>query len=186
MTRMRSRGFAAIGLVVLAGCSSGGPAPSSSAAGGGSSQAAASAAGGGGGATQAAGNGGGVSSIDACKLLTTDEIKSATGISVKAGVPQSTDSQVNCDWESEDGASSVGLTVATFDDSLWSAFSSAANAKPVSGFGDAAFTGVPHSGDLAVKVKGYEVDFAIVDFQLQPDKLVSDDEALAQTVLPRL
>jgi hypothetical protein len=191
---MRSRGLAAIGLVMVlaAGCSSGtpaassAPATSSTAGGGASTQTASQVGGDSGGATAAVNPGGNASTIDACKLLTADEIKGATGITVTTGVLQTTDTQADCEWDSADGATSVGLTVATFDDTLWSTLSTSADAKPVSGLGEAAYSGVPHFGDLAVKVKGYEVDVAIVDFQTQASKLVGEDEALAQIVLPRL
>src|SRR5512143_2091261 len=160
MTRSNRRtllGTVGVALVVGA-CSSSGS-PTATPAGGG----------GGGGGTQApAGNGGtgNVAGIDACSLLTPDEIKAALGVDMKAGVPQATDTQVECEWDSQKDSDAVGVSVSVnkYDDALWKALSSAGNAKPISGFGEAAFTGVPHAGDIAIKQGGYEIDLGIVDF----------------------
>jgi hypothetical protein len=131
-------------------------------------------------------SGGGVSSIDPCKLLTPDEIKTALGIDAKAGVPQTTDTQVNCEWDSTDGSSSVGVTVAIYDDAVWQTLRNGANAKPISGFGDAAYTGFPHAGDIAIKRGGFEIDLGIVDFTTDTAKVDAADQSLATLVLSRI
>jgi uncharacterized protein DUF3558 len=159
---------------------------------GGSTAPTATPAGGGGGtsapgATSNGAGGGNVSSINACSLLTAAEIQAALGVPVKDGVEQDSDGQVSCTWDGQDEAGpSAGVTVATYDDTLWQTMSQGANAKPISGFGDAAYTGFPHQGDIAIKVKGFEVDLGIVDFTDAAAKIDAADKSLAQLVLSRL
>jgi hypothetical protein len=137
-------------------------------------------------AATGAGNGRSISSIDPCSLLTPAEIKTALGFDVKAGVAQSTDTQVDCEWESQDGGSSVGVTVAMYDDAVWQALSKTSNAKPISGFGDAAYTGVPHAGDIAIKKGSLEIDLGIVNFTIDEGKIDAADQSLATLVLSRV
>jgi predicted acetyltransferase len=115
--------------------------------------------------------------IKACDLLTTDEIKQATGIATGSGKLQTTDTQTSCDWNNADGTAGVGIIVKTFDASLWDTLSSSQHAKPVSGIGEKAYKGVPHAGDLAVKKGGYEIDVGIVDFKRELDPPLTALEA---------
>lgn len=133
------------------------------------------------------GGGGSAGSLDACNLLTAADIAGVVGWPVKDGLPQNTDTQSDCEWDAQatDGGS-VGLTIQAYDDSLWQAGSSAGNSTAVTGIGDAAYKGWPHPGDLAIKVKGYEVDVAIIDFAASPDKVDAETLALAKIVLPKL
>lgn len=137
-------------------------------------------------ATGPAGNGGSVSSIDPCSLLTPAEIKTALGFDVKAGVAQSTDTKVSCNWDSQDGASGVSASVAIYDDVLWQTFSKATSAKAISGFGDAAFTGVPGASDIAIKRGGFEIDLGIADFTSDTAKVDAAVQSLATLVLSRV
>ena len=165
--------------LLLAACSSSGSPTATPAGGGGGGEGA--------GSSPAAGGGGGsVTSIDPCSLLTPAEIKSALDIDVKDGVAQHTDTSVNCEWDTQDGTSSVGVTVSVYDDVLWQTFSKAANAKPISGFGDAAFTGYPHAGDIAIKKGAFEIDLGIVDFTADTAKVDAADQSLATLVLSRV
>jgi hypothetical protein len=135
------------------------------------------------------GIGGSASAIKACDLLTLDDIKQATGVVMGAGRLQRTDTQASCDWNAPDGASgasAVGVTVQNFDDVLWHAMAGSRMATAVSGIGEQAYKGYPHSGDLSVKQGGYEVDVGIIDFK--HDKTTVDAAALAlmKLVLSRL
>jgi hypothetical protein len=73
-----------------------------------------------------------------------------------------------------------------YDDSLWQTASSATSSTPVTGIGDAAFKGWPLSSDLTIKVKGYQVVLAIIDFQATKDAIDAADLAMAKLVLTRL
>src|SRR5512135_2922044 len=181
----RISALAAAGLL-LAACTGGG---SASPAGGGPTP---SSGGNGGAPTGAAtaadgGGGGSAGSLNACTFLTADQIQTAVGWPVKAGVVQNTDSQTDCEWDAQasDGGS-VGLTISNYDDTLWQAGAAAGISKAVSGIGDAAFKGWPHAGDLTIKVKGYQVAVAIIDFVAAPDKVDAETLALAKLALPRL
>lgn len=178
---LRSHPRALIGTLgvalLLAACSASGS-PTATPAGGG--------AGNGGSSSGPAGGGGSVTSINPCSLLTPAEIKTALDIDVKAGVAQNTDTQVNCDWESQDGTSSVGVSVAIYDDVLWQTMSKASAAKAISGFGDAAYTGYPHAGDIAIKKGGFEIDLGIVDFTADTAKVDAAAQSLATLVLSRI
>jgi hypothetical protein len=141
--------------------------------------------------TQAAeGSGGGnAAAIKACDLLTLDDIKQATGATMTAGKLQTTNSQASCDWSSTDdssGASGVGVIVQDFDSALWQNMSASAHAVPVTGVGEQAFKGVPHSGDLSVKKGKYEVDVAIVDFKHDNATVDAATLKLMNLVLSRL
>jgi hypothetical protein len=132
--------------------------------------------------------GGNVSSIKACSLLTPADIQSALGVAMKDGVEQDSDGQVECDWnpKDDDTGPAVSVSVATYDDAVWQTLSHGENATPIGGFGDAAYTGFPHQGDIAIKVKGFEVDLGIVDFTDPAAKIDAADKSLAQLVLGRL
>lgn len=182
MTRSNRRTLiGTLGVALLVGACSSSGSSTATPAGGGGGAAGTPAPGGNGGA-------GNVSSIDACSLLTPDEIKAALGVDMKAGVPQTTDNQVECEWDSQKDSDAVGVSVsvATYDDALWKTLSSAGNAKPISGFGEAAFTGVPHAGDISIKQGGYEIDLGIVDFTLDNAKVGASAQSLAKLVLSRL
>jgi len=137
-----------------------------------------------------ANSGGKASAIKACDLLTPDEIMQATGATMGAGVLQTTDTQADCEWsapsDASSGAAGVGLVVQDYDDVLWQTMASAKQATAVSGIGEQAFKGYPHSGDLSVKQGGYEIDIGIADFT--DDNATVDAAALAlmKLVLPRL
>jgi Protein of unknown function (DUF3558) len=140
-------------------------------------------------ASHAAANGGGVSSIDACSLLKPEEIQGALGPAMKPGQAQEGNGeQAICNWDSQDDSQSitVGVTVQPYDDSLWSMMISAPDASPVSGIGEAAYGGLPHAGDLAIKQNGREIDLAIIDFKDAQPKIDAADLALAKLVLSRL
>ena len=158
--------------VVLASCSS---SPSSSTANTG------------GGAGSGAGK---ASSVKVCDLLTLDEIKQATGAAMGAGVLQTTDSQADCEWNAPSDASSgalgVGVIVQDYDDTLWQTMAAAKQATAVSGIGEKAYKGFPHSGDLSVKQGGYEIDIGIVDFSDDNAKVDGAALTLMKLVLPRL
>ena len=49
-----------------------------------------------------------------------------------------------------------------------------------------AFKGWPLSSDLTIKVKGYQVVLAIIDFQATKDAIDAADLAMAKLVLTRL
>jgi hypothetical protein len=169
--------------LVLAACSTDSTGPTGTPAGGGRGGAAT------GGATQPPGGNGGngdITGLQACSMLTPEEIQSALGVAMKAGVEQDTDTQVECDWNSQDDSVGVSVSVAQYDDELWKTFSSAENAKPVSGLGEAAFSGYPHAGDLSIKQSGYEIDLGIVDFSSSEAKIDAADMTLAGLVLSRL
>lgn len=160
---------------------------------GGSPTATATPAGGGGGtsgpgATSQSAGGGDVSSIKACSLLTPAEIQTALGVAMKDGVEQDTEGQVECNWDPQDDTEStaVSVSVATYDDSIWQTFSKAQGATPVSGFGDAAFSGYPHDGDLSIKKGGLQIDIGIVYFGTDQAKVKTADATFANLVLSRL
>ncbi len=130
---------------------------------------------------------GGDPTTNACGLLTVEEIQQAVGFAVSPGVLQNSDNQSDCEWaNAQDDSASVGLTVSAYDDFLWQTGSSASASTAVSGIGDAAFKGWPTFADLSVKVKGYQVVLAIVDFKATQDAIDSANLALAKLVLPRL
>jgi hypothetical protein len=130
---------------------------------------------------------GGDPTTNACGLLTAEEIQQATGIAVGPGTLQNSDNQSDCEWAgTQSDTQSVGLTVSMYDDSLWQTASSATSSTPVSGIGDAAFKGWPLSSDLTIKVKGYQVVLAIIDFQATKDAIDAADLAMAKLVLTRL
>src|SRR6476619_702042 len=118
-------------------------------------------------------SGGDVSSIDACALLTPAEIRQALGVAMKPGMTQTTSTSSQCQWDSQDESEAVGVSVsvATYDDVLFRTMSSSSKAVPLSGFGEAAFKGYPHAGDIAIKDKGHEIDVGVVDFKLAPAKV---------------
>ena len=64
--------------------------------------------------------------------------------------------------------------------------SSASLATPVSGIGEAAYKGIPHAGDLAIKQGGHEIDVAIMDFKDDQQKVDAANLALAKLVLSRV
>ena len=138
----------------------------------------------------AAGSGGGnASAIKACDLLTLEEIKQATGASMGAGHLQTTDTQASCDWSSADessGASGVGVIVHEFDNVLWQAMAASKHAVPVTGIGEQAYKGYPHSGDLSVRQGKYEVDVGIVDFKHDNATVDAATLKLMNLVLSRL
>jgi hypothetical protein len=140
------------------------------------------------GARAAPGSGGNASAIKACDLLTVEEIKQATGVVMGAGHLQTTDTQASCDWSSDDssGASGVGVIVQSFDDSLWQTMAASKHAVAVTGVGEQAFKGVPHSGDLSVKKGQYEVDVGIVDFKHDNATVDAAALQLMNRVLSRL
>jgi hypothetical protein len=127
------------------------------------------------------------SSIDACRLLTKNEIQQQLGAAVDDGKLQTTDSQASCDWTgtADDG---VGLTVRVqnFDQNLWNSFTSSDRATPVSGLGDAAFANVPLRGGVMIRQSTYEIDVGVVDFRMSNDRAVAAAKALAALVLPRV
>jgi hypothetical protein len=131
---------------------------------------------------------GGASAVKACDLLTLDEIKQATGASMGAGQLQTTDTQASCDWSSDgnSGASGVGVVVQDFDNSLWQAMTASQHAVPVTGVGEQAYKGFPHSGDLSVKKGKYEVDVGIVDFKHDNATVDAAALKLMNLVLSRL
>ncbi|HTJ20052.1 MAG TPA: hypothetical protein VL494_24885 [Steroidobacteraceae bacterium] len=136
-----------------------------------------------------AAQGAGASAIKACDLLTLDEIKQATGAAMGAGQLQTTDTQASCDWSSPDetaGASGVGVIVQDFDNSLWQSMSASQHAVPVTGVGEQAYKGFPHSGDLSVKKGKYEVDVGIVDFKHDNATVDAAALKLMNLVLSRL
>lgn len=169
--------------IMLAACSSGGStSPTATPAGGGGTGTS------GPGATSQSGGGGGLSGLKACSLLTPAEIQAAIGVAVNDGLEQDTDGQVECNWDPTDANAdgSVSVSVATFDSTLWNTLSSAQNAKPVSGVGEAAFSGVPHSGDLSIKQSGYMIEIGIVSFTLDQSKISAADTTFANLVLGRI
>ena len=132
---------------------------------------------------------GGASAIKACELLTLDEIKQETGAAMSAGQLQTTDTQASCDWSSPDGssgASGVGVIVQDFNSSLWQAMTASQHAVPVTGVGEQAYKGFPHSGDLSVKKGQYEVDVGIVDFKHDNATVDAAALKLMNLVLSRL
>jgi len=137
----------------------------------------------------AAAGGSNASAIKACDLLTVDEIKQATGATMQAGKLQTTDTQASCDWTSPDessGASGVGVIVQKFDSVLWQNMTASPHAVPVTGIGEQAFKGYPHSGDLSVKKGSYEVDVGIVDFKHDNATVDAATLKLMNLVLSRL
>jgi len=138
----------------------------------------------------ATGTGGGhASAIKACNLLTLEEIKQATGAVMVAGQLQTTDTQASCDWSSPDGssgASGVGVIVQNFDSALWQNMTASKHAVPVTGVGEQAYKGYPHSGDLSVKQGKYEVDVGIVDFKHDNATVDAAALRLMNLVLSRL
>ncbi len=129
-----------------------------------------------------------VSSIDACALLTPAEIQQTLGVAMKPGVKQTTDNSSQCQWDSQDESDAVGVSVsvATYDDKLYHTMSSAQAAKPVSGFGEAAYKDYPHSGDIAIKHDGHEIDIGVVDFKLSNEKVDAAAATFAKLVLSRV
>lgn len=139
--------------------------------------------------TQAAPGAGGASAIKACDLLTLEEIKEATGAVMGPGQLQTTDTQASCDWSSLDassGASGVGVIVHDFDNVLWQAMTASQQAVPVTGVGEQAYKGYPHSGDLSVRKGKYEVDVGIVDFKHDNATVDAAALKLMNLVLARL
>ena len=130
----------------------------------------------------------GASSIDACALLTPSEIQQAIGVAMKPGVKQTTSTSSQCQWDSQDesAAAGVSVSVATYDDALFRTQAGSKLAVPVSGFGEAAFKGFPHAGDLVIKRGSREIDLGIVDFRLPQEKVDNAAGSLAKLVLSRL
>lgn len=183
-TRLARVAGLAAAIVLVGACSGGGAGPTNAPAG--------STGGGGGGSTTGSGGGGGgggtgadAGTLNACNLLTTDEIGAVTALHVAAGVVQNSDGQSDCTWNSADG-SAVGLTISNYDDSLWQAGSSAGNSTAVPAIGDAAFKGWPHAGDLTIKFKNYQVAVTVVDFKMAAATIDQANLMLARIVLPRL
>ncbi len=130
---------------------------------------------------------GGDPTTNACGLLTVDEIKQATGLTVNPGVLQNSDNQSDCEWAiAQDDAASVGLTVSKYEDFLWQAGATAGNSKPVSGVGEAAFKGWPTFAALNIKAKGYQVVLAVASFKVTQEVIDNGNLAMAKLVLPRL
>jgi Protein of unknown function (DUF3558) len=129
-----------------------------------------------------------MSSIDACTLLTPAEIQQTLGVAMKPGVKQTTDNSSQCQWDSQNESDAVGVSVsvATYDDRLYHTMSSAQAAKPVSGFGEAAYKDYPHGGDIAIKHDGHEIDIGVVDFKLSNEKLDAAAATFAKLVLARV
>ena len=129
-----------------------------------------------------------VSAIDACALLTQAEIQQALGVAMKPGFKQTTEDSYQCQWDSqnESDAASVSVSVARYDDKLYRTMSSAQAAKPVSGFGEAAYKDYPHVGDIAIKHDGHEIDIGVVDFKLSNEKVDAAAATLAKLVLSRV
>ena len=127
-------------------------------------------------------------SIDVCALLTPAEIQQTLGVAMKPGVKQTTDNSSQCQWDSQDESDAVGVSVsvATYDDKLYHTMSSAQAAKPVSGFGEAAYKDYPHGGDIAIKHDGHEIDIGVVDFKLSNEKLDAAAATFAKLVLSRV
>ncbi|MGH2407166.1 MAG: DUF3558 family protein [Candidatus Limnocylindrales bacterium] len=172
--------IAAVALL-LAACGGGTANPTPSPAGGGASSAPAATGGGASGAS--------AGTLDACSFLSADQIATVVGWQVGTGVKQNTDTQTDCEWTSAtDQSAGLSLTISDYDDSLFQAGASAGNSTAVSGVGDAAFKGWPHSGDLVIKIKGYQVVLGIVDFSATATTAKLDDEnlKLANLVLPKL
>ena len=76
--------------------------------------------------------------------------------------------------------------MATYDDKLYHTMSSAQAAKPVSGFGEAAYKDYPHVGDIAIKHDGHEIDIGVVDFKLSNGKVDAAAATFAKLVLSRV
>ena len=127
-------------------------------------------------------------SIDVCALLTPAEIQQTLGVAMKPGVKQTTDNSSQCQWDSQNESDAVGVSVsvATYDDKLYHTMSSAQAAKPVSGFGEAAYKDYPHGGDIAIKHDGHEIDIGVVDFKLSNEKLDAAAATFAKLVLSRV
>lgn len=182
----------AAAVLLVGACSGGGstssPAGNGQAASGGSASAPAASGGASAAPAAASGSAGGgnAGSLNACNFLTTSQIQSIVGWPVGAGALQNTDTQSDCEWSGPSGESGVGLTISNYDAVLWQAGSSAGNSTAVSGVGDAAFKGWPHGGDLTIKVKGYQVAIAIIDFAAAPAKVDAENLSLAALVLPKL
>jgi|GEM_PF-5309226 hypothetical protein len=135
-----------------------------------------------------AGGGGDVSSIKACSLLTPAEIQTALGVPMKDGLEQDSSGQVACNWDAQDNTESTAasISVATYDDAIWQTFSHAQGATPVSGFGEAAFSGYPVSGDLSIKQGGYIIDIGVAYFGSDQARVTAADSTFATLVLSRL
>jgi len=134
-------------------------------------------------------HGGNAATIEACNLLSQDEILQVTGAVVGPGLLQTTDDQASCDWNAPDGASgaaAVGVAVQNFDASLWQSDSSSVHATPVMGIGEEAYKGYPHAGDLSVKQGAYEIDVGIIDFTDDPATVDAASLQLMTLVLPRV
>ncbi|HEU4953149.1 MAG TPA: DUF3558 family protein [Gemmatimonadales bacterium] len=129
-----------------------------------------------------------VSAIDACALLTQAEIQQVLGVAMKPGVKQTTEDSSQCQWDSqnEGDAAGVSVSVARYDDKLYRTMSSAQAAKPVSGFGEAAYKDYPHVGDIAIKHDGHEIDIGVVDFKLSNEKVDAAAATFAKLVLSRV
>ena len=168
--------------LLLAACTGGGVAPSPSGAANPASQAPASVAPAGGG-----GGGGDAGALNACDYLTPDQIATAIGWPVSAGVVQNSEGQTDCEWDASSSAgSAVGLTIANYDDVIWQAGASAGNSSPVSGIGDAAYKGWPTRPALNIKTKGYIVTIGVIDFDSPDANIDAEDLTLANLVLPQL
>jgi uncharacterized protein DUF3558 len=137
---------------------------------------------------RAGARGGNVSSIDACALLTPAEIQQALGVAMKPGVRQTTSTSSQCEWDSQDESEAVGVSVsvATYDDAVFRTLASAKSAVPVPGLGEAAYKGVPHSGDIILKQGGHEIDVGVVDFKLATPKVEEAAAKFTKLVLARL
>jgi hypothetical protein len=185
MHGFRARALLPIGAVMLLAACSGSGSPTATTAGGGTG-------GGGGtagpGATGQSGGGSGLGSIKACSLLTAAEIQSAIGIAMNTGLEQDTDGQVECNWDPLDTTepSGVSVSVATYDDVIWQTFSQAKSATPVSGLGDAAFSGYPGAGSMMIKKGGYMIQIGVVDFSADQAKVSAAGSTFAKLVLGRL
>jgi hypothetical protein len=149
--------------LAAAGCSSGSAAtggPGGGVPGGGGVPA--------GGGAAAAGD---ISKVDACSLLTPDQIQQALGVAFGTGMNQDSNIVRQCEWDQQGATSllTVGLDVRAFDPNEWQTVGQFPNAVAVSGLGDAAYKNSPLKGDLSVEYKGYEIDMGIVNFSTKSD-----------------
>lgn len=183
------RGAIVVVALSLAACSGGGPAATGGGGGGGAPTTGAGGSSGNGTGGGGTGANGDLSKVDACSVLTTDQIQGVLGVAVKAGVNQDSDIVRQCEWDSASDtvALSVGVTIRTYTDEEWQVLTAFKTAVAVSGLGDAAYKNSPLPGALSVKFDGYEIDLGIANFTTKSQTEIDQANVdLMKLILPHL
>ena len=125
-------------------------------------------------------------SLDACPLLTRQEVGAALGTAVGDGVPQKMGQAASCRWAAPSGLESANLSVTVYDGApqARAAFEAAVKInryRSVPGLGEGAYTSPMY--DLTVLTGRYEL---AVDVNVMQDEQTSVARRLAEPAVARL